>query len=44
MTALREADMDQDDYITIGEFRKFMTFSERDRLSLFANRLTQSQG
>ena len=37
--ALREADINQDDFITIEDFRKFMTFSERDRLSLFDNRL-----
>lgn len=38
--ALRGADHNQDDFITLDEFRKFMTFNERDRLSLFDNRLS----
>jgi hypothetical protein len=38
--ALREADIDGDDYITMADFMKFMTFSERDKLELFDHRLS----
>jgi len=39
-SALRTADIDGDDYITREDFMKFMTFSERDRLELFDDRLS----
>jgi len=38
--ALRAADINRDQYITLQDFRKFMTFNEHDRLSLFDQRLS----
>ena len=40
--ALREADVNEDENITLEDFRKFMTFSDRDQLSLFDNRVVKN--